>query len=111
MTTQQIVPSHPELSLRTTSRCRLCGQPVGDRDYAATWPFDSECDCRSPIAPLVVPQETPDERWWARQREALQEIIAEAAPAERQPPAPHRDGLLAGGPPIEPRVWAGVRVR
>ena len=30
------------------SRCQVCHQPVGQRDYAARWPFDSACACANP---------------------------------------------------------------
>lgn len=26
-------------------RCSRCGQEIGERDYAASYPFDSACDC------------------------------------------------------------------
>ena len=35
-------------------RCEACGTYAGERDYAAAWPFDSECDCW-PVTPAAPP--------------------------------------------------------
>lgn len=35
--------------------CRDCDQPIGVRDYAAVYPWDSQCDCYpEPAAPPIV---------------------------------------------------------
>lgn len=50
--------------------CRLCGLPIGERDYAASYPFDSECACGSPFLASVVEElPAPNERWFAEHGE------------------------------------------
>ena len=66
-----LTPPAPPAASRPATCC-LCGQPVGDRDFPAVWPFDSECGCPSPFRPVVVEEElpVPNERWFAQQRRA-----------------------------------------
>ena len=30
--------------------CQICGQRISQRDYAAAWPYDSQCACPSPVS-------------------------------------------------------------
>ena len=92
-------------------RCRLCGQLVGERPYAANYPFDSECRCPSPWpGPVIEELPAPNERWFGDHTE-LVGLVREPTPAQSQPraavvkkSAPPKPATRAPRPPWEMRV-------
>jgi len=113
----------PSGSLFATVRCRACGVGVGDRDYPAAWPFDSECNCGSPYPMPVEEPMAPANEIWFRQNVELVGLIRAPVSAQSRPQltvvkkrpgcrpqGTPSGGLLAGDRPAERRSWEGVRV-
>ena len=90
--------------MSTEVRCRVCGRAVGGaRDFAANYPFDSECRCGSPFPPAPTFKElaAPNEIWFRAHRDDLG-IVNESVPTQNRPrPAVVKKPAPAG--PAEPR--------
>lgn len=122
------------LARDTVPRCRACGGDIGERDYPAVWPFDSQCRCGPPVCQDALPwpcwccgslhHDRPargtgcamDEKWFRDNAAALRAtsfpgIRPPASSTPRTPTArpggqrPNRRPVAEPAPERGPRTW------